>query len=196
MANQFCSLINSGMSLSCLMGSVIGGIATVYLTNTAIISAVTENSSNIVTGITLSTVSGVSKFFKYEILRESAEYTEEIFTDYKTGINFYKPKLTLFLPKRQTLVRNQVALMASSGPIAAIIMENTATARLAGVDIVTNTFTGAIFGGLYLSQGSTSTAGKAATDQNGFTIVLEGVCKDHSREVAGSLLTTTILDTV
>lgn len=164
-----CSL-NSGQQLGCRES--IAGIRTVYFANFENVSAMTESATNVITGITMSSS---TKFYTFDLRRETAQYNEAIQSSIQNGTLFYEGTLAIFLEKAQTSVRNQIQLLAKA-KLMAIILDKNGQYWLLGR---TN--------GLDLSGGNVDW-GKASGDANGYTLNFISQEAISANEVSSSVI--------
>lgn len=150
----------------------------VYIIELANVTAVTE-ASGIVTAITKATG---KRFWKYSLVRETANAVETITGNEQNGTIFYDQNITVILNKRQASVRNEILLLAKN-----FLM-------MVGVENQVNSTTGYnrafLYGktqGLQLLSG-TSETGTAWGDRNGYTLPFAGKEVELAPEVTYALL--------
>ena len=157
-------VLTTGFSLDCRDG--IGGIKEVYIIELANVSAITE-SSGICTAITK--VTG-KRFWKYSLVRETANATETGAGDIASGNLFYEQSVTIALAKRQATIRNEVMLLAKNN-LTIVAVENTGKAFLYG----------RVYGLNLLAP--VAETGVAWADKNGYTLPFVGKETELAPEV-------------
>lgn len=165
-----CSL-TQGYVLDCREG--IGGLKEVYIIEHANVTAITE-SSGVVTAITKATG---TRFWKYSLVRETSNATENITGNEQNGTIFYDQTVNIILNKRQASVRNEVMLLAKNF-LTIVGVENNGRAFLYGRDQ-----------GLQLLTGSAET-GTAWGDRNGYTLPFNGKEEELAPEVDAATVAT------
>lgn len=170
--------LTQGYALDCSTG--IGGLKEVYIIELPNISAITE-SSGVVTAITKTTG---KRFWKYSLVRETSNATENITGNEQNGTLFYNQQVQIILNRRQASVRNEVMLLAQNNLV------------MVGVENQLNPATGQprafLYGktqGLKLASG-TSETGTAWGDRNGYTLPFAGNEPELAPEVQYSVLAT------
>lgn len=165
-----CAII-SGYSLDCR--DAVGGIKNIYVTELANITAVSENASGFVTGITKT---GGTKYYKYSLIpRGKNDFTQTIMADAGIGtvafeqtvnVNFSKLQyLTQF--KTQILIANRCSVIVEtkSGQYFIFGKEN-------GIEVT----------------GGNANSGAAMNEFNGYSLVLTGMEKTLANEVDSSIM--------
>lgn len=142
-------------SFGCDVGT--GGTKEVWFIELENIASYTESSG------TLTAITKVSGkiFRKYQLVLETATFTEDIVKSRQNGTIYYDQKGTIILNKQQVAVRNEIMLLAKNN-LVAVIHDNNETYRLFG----------RVFG-LSLDTG-TATTGTAWADRNGYELNLAG----------------------
>ena len=108
--------VTSGYSVDCR--DSIGGIKKLYITNFNNVTALTLT-SDVITGITMS---GTTKFWGYEQVKETSNYVEAIQNSDVNGTLGYETTLTAVFNKSDTPLRNQIRLLAQ-GALMIIIQD-------------------------------------------------------------------------
>jgi len=108
--------ITSGFTLGCRDNT--GGIANLYILSGSITS-VTDASEGLISGIT-----GSGEFYKFELFRQTSDFTEAITSTPENGTVFYEQTLNAVFFKLQSSTRNQVKVLAQN-PNLKIIVETT-----------------------------------------------------------------------
>lgn len=155
-----CSNLTAGLTLDCHEG--VGGIDVVYIANGPVESFVESN--GVVTLITVGTASLTpSDFFKFELPRQTASFTETINVSQENGTLFYNQDLTVVFNKMETVKRNQILLMAQSNSMIVVFKDNRGAF-----------FTVGLKNGAFMSAG-TAVSGTAFGDRSGYELTLSGI---------------------
>lgn len=149
----------------------IGGLKSVSFMASADLTTVTE-AAGVVTAITKATG---KKFFKYELVKNSADYAENINANVQNGTVYYGQELKIVLNKMQANTRNEILLLAKSN-LVAIVEDANGKYWLAGR---TN--------GLDITGGSAN-SGTAQGDRNGYSLTFTGGEKEMAPEVQSSII--------
>jgi hypothetical protein len=142
-------------SFGCDVGT--GGTKEVYLIELGNILSFTESSGTLTT-ITKATG---SKFRKYQLVQETANFEEDVVGNRQNGTIYYDQKGTIVLNKQNVAVRNEILLLAMNY-LVMVMHDNNDTYRLLGRQF-----------GLRLETGS-ATTGTAWGDRNGYTLNFTG----------------------
>lgn len=170
--------LTQGFNLDCREG--VGGLKEVYIIETDNISAVTET-SGVVTAITKATG---KRFWKYKLVRETSNTTENITGSEQNGTLFYAQQVQIIINRRQASVRNEIMLLAKNR-LTIVAVENQ-------LDPTTGNNRAWLFGkrdGLLLNSGA-SESGTAWADRNGYTLPFAGNEIELAPEVQYSVLAT------
>lgn len=151
------------------------GGAIVYLAEYANVVAVAVDSGN--TYVSDITMTGTTKFYKYEMPRENINFTNQTEISIPNGVFIFKPLLNFAIPGLQsdqlkmfdTLVRKSVV---------AIVKTNEAKYYILGKD-----------NGLDLTSNGNFALGQAGTDLIGSTIELEGLENSRIYQIDPDLAT-------
>ena len=92
--------ITSGFTLGCRDNS--GGIKNLYILSGSITSVVDASEGLI------QTISGSGEFFKFELFRQTSDFTEAISATPENGTVFYEQTVNAVFFKLQSSTRNQV----------------------------------------------------------------------------------------
>jgi hypothetical protein len=111
--------ITSGFSLGCRDNT--GGIANLYILSGSITS-VTDASEGLI-----SEISGSGEFFKFELFRQTSDFTEGITSTPENGTVFYEQTLNAVFFKLQSSTRNQVKVLAQNPNLKVIVETNNGT---------------------------------------------------------------------
>jgi hypothetical protein len=156
--------ITSGITLDCR--DSMGGLKEVYLIALADISSF-ATASGVVTGITK--VTG-KRFYKFEHLPQTSDWTAETTGSDENGSIFYAHTLNLQINKMSAATRNMVKLLAANRVIA-IALDRNGTAMMLGATM-----------GLSTNSGPMA-SGRAFGDHNGAKPVLTGAEPEPPYEV-------------
>lgn len=147
--------LTSDYSFSCDIGT--GGTKEVWFIEFNNIVSYTESSGTL-TAITKATG---KVFRKYQLVRETADFEEDIVGNIQNGTIFYDQKGNIVINKQNVAVRNEIILL-SRNFLVAVIHDQNDTYRLFGRE-----------NGLRLETGS-ATTGVAWGDRNGYTLNFTG----------------------
>jgi hypothetical protein len=170
--------LTQGFNLDCREG--IGGIKEVYIIETDNIASVTEV-SGVVTTITKA--SG-KRFWKYNLVRETSNATENITGNEQNGTLFYAQQVQLIVNRRQASVRNEIMLLAKNR-LTIVVVEN----QVASGTQQNRAWLYGRVNGLLLN-GGTSDTGTSWGDRNGYTLPFTGNEVELAPEVSYSVLAT------
>ena len=165
--------ITSGFTLGCRDNT--GGIANLYILSGSITS-VTDASEGLISGIT-----GSGEFFKFELFRQTSDFTEAITSTPENGTVFYEQTLNAVFFKLQSSTRNQVKVLAQNPNLKVIVETNNGT-----VDGVGRYWLLGEDRGMQLLSGTGAT-GTAFGDLNGYTLTFTGQEPEPASEISGSL---------
>ena len=163
--------LTTDYSFGCDVG--IGGTKECYIIELSNVTNFTESSGTL-TAITK--VAG-SKFRKYQLVLETANFEETITGDRKNGTLFYPQKGSIVINKQSVIMRNEILLLAKNKCVV-VIKDNNLTYRLFGREY-----------GLQVVSGS-ATTGVAWGDRNGYTLEFTGVELELSPFVQDSVILT------
>ena len=165
--------ITSGFTLGCRDNT--GGIANLYILSGSITS-VTDASEGLISGIT-----GSGEFYKFELFRQTSDFTEAITSTPENGTVFYEQTLNAVFFKLQSSTRNQVKVLAQNPNLKVVVETNNGT-----VDGVGRYWLLGEDRGMQLLSGTGAT-GTAFGDLNGYSLTFTGQEPNPSSEVSGSL---------
>ena len=165
--------ITSGFTLGCRDNT--GGIANLYILSGSI-TTVADASEGLISGIT-----GSGEFYKFELFRQTSDFTEAITSTPENGTVFYEQTLQAVFFKLQSSTRNQVKVLAQNPNLKIIVETNNGT-----VDGVGRYWLLGEDRGMQLLSGTGAT-GTAFGDLNGYTLSFTGQEPNPSSEVSGSL---------
>lgn len=154
--------ITSGFSLGCRDNA--GGIKNIYILSGSI-DAVTEASEGLI-----SDLSGFGNFYKFELTKQTGDFTETPTPSLENGTVFYDQSLNVAFHKMQSSVRNQVKVLAQNPDLKIIVETNNGQEA---------PYTGRYFlmgrhRGATLSAGS-ATTGTGFGDANQYALTFQGM---------------------
>jgi ligand-binding sensor domain-containing protein len=163
--------LTSGYTFDCKDN--IGGLKSVWFIGYNDVASLTE-ASGVITAIT----KGAGKvFYKYQLVRNTASFTENIAGSIENGTVVFNQELLIVINKMQTSMRNEMLLLAKNNMMA-VVEDQNGRYWLAGR-----------FNGLDLLTGSVST-GLAQADRNGYSFTFSGGEKESAPEVQSSVIST------
>ena len=165
--------ITSGFTLGCRDN--VGGITNLYILSGSITS-VTDASEGLISGIT-----GSGEFFKFELFRQTSDFSEAITSTPENGTVFYEQTLNAVFFKLQSATRNQVKVLAQNPDLKIIVETNNGT-----VDGVGRYWLLGEDRGMQLLSGTGAT-GVAFGDLNGYNLTFTGQEPNPASEISGSL---------
>ena len=151
-----CSL-TAGYTLGCR--DSVGGIKEIRFIEFANVTGIALSSGNVATGIT---TSGSTKFWKYQLPKQTSQFTETVNPSTENGTLFYQQDLQAVLNKMDAELRNEFRLLAQNR-LMAIVTDRNDTYWLLGRN-----------NGLELSAG-TSQTGTAMGDRNGYDMTFTAI---------------------
>ena len=167
--------ITSGFTLGCRDNT--GGITNLYILSGSI-DTVTTASEGLIDAI-----SGSGEFFKYELFRQTSDYSEAITATPENGTVFYEQTVNAVFFKLQSATRNQVRVLAQNPNVKIIVETNNGT-----VDGVGRYWLLGEDRGMQLLSG-TGQSGTAFGDLNGYNLTFTGQEPNPASELSGSLTT-------
>lgn len=150
-----------------------GGIEAVWFIGYNDVTAITE-ASGVVTAITKA--SG-KVFYKYQLVKNTSSWTENIQGSIENGTINYDQQLVIVINKMQVNMRNEILLLARNNMMA-VVKDKNGRYWLAGR-----------YSGLDLLSGSAG-SGTAATDRNGYTLTFSGAERELAPEVQTDVIAT------
>lgn len=151
----------------------IGGLKSVWFIGWNDVASVTV-ASGLVSAITKA--SG-KVFYKYQLVRNTASFTENIAGSIENGTVVYNQELVIVINKMQVSVRNEILLLAKNNMMA-VVEDQNGRYWLAGR-----------FNGLDLLTGVIGT-GTAQTDRNGYSLTFSGGEREAAPEVQSAVIAT------
>jgi formyltetrahydrofolate synthetase len=150
-----------------------GGLEAVWFIPYNDVTAITE-ASGVVSAITKA---AGKQFYKYQLVKNTASFTENIQGNIENGTINYDQQLVIVINKLQVNMRNEILLLAKNN-LMAVIKDKNGKYWLAGR-----------YSGLDLLSG-TSGSGTAATDRSGYSLTFSGSEKELAPEVASGVIST------
>lgn len=166
-----CDIV-SGFTLGCRDNT--GGLRNIYILSGSISS--TSGNEGLI-----STIVGSGTFFKFELTRQTGDFTETINSSVENGTVFYEQTVNAPFHKLQSSTRNQIKTLARDPDILMIVETN-------------NIEDGTVFFLLGETRGLTLNGGQAQTgtafgDLQGYTLTFVGQEPDPASALSGSSLT-------
>lgn len=160
-------ILTQGFTLDCREQ---GGLSKLYLASYSSISGSTEATGE-VTAIDLAVG---ENFYEYELIQETAGWTETITVSEENHSHMFEQELTFFIPNKSASKRNEILLLARAN-VVAIVEENDGTLFFLGKD------RGLILGGDGVS-------GTSYEDRNGYELSLSGTQREPAPTVAPTII--------
>lgn len=167
--------ITSGFTLGCRDNS--GGLKNLYILSGSV-DAVTGAADGLITDL-----SGSGSFFKFELFRQTSDFSEAISATPENGTVFYDQTVNATFFKLQSATRNQVRVLAKNPDLKIIVETNNGS-----VDSVGTFFYVGQENGAQLLSGTAQT-GTAFGDLNGYSLTFTGQEPEPASEISGSNLT-------
>lgn len=151
----------------------IGGLEAVWFINWNDVTAITEASGT----VTAITKAAGKVFYKYQLVKNTASFTENIQGSIENGTVNFDQQLVIVINKTQVNMRNEILLLSRNNMMA-VVKDRNGRYWLAGR-----------YSGLDLLSGS-GTSGTTATDRNGYNLTFSGAEKELAPEVASAVIAT------
>jgi len=129
----------------------------------------------------IATISGSGEFFKFELFRQTSDFTEAITSTPENGTVFYEQTLNAVFFKLQSSTRNQVKVLAQNPNLKVVVETNNGT-----VDGVGRYWLLGEDRGMQFLSGTGAT-GTAFGDLNGYSLTFTGQEPNPASEISGSL---------
>jgi hypothetical protein len=165
--------INSGFTLGCRDNT--GGLKNIYILSGSI------GSIGGTTGL-INSITGSGTFYKFELTRQTGDFTEAITTSVENGTIFYEQTVNAPFHKLQSSTRNKVRVLAKNPDIRMIVETNNGSEDGVGVFFLLGQTRGLSLSG---GQGQTGTS---FGDLNGYTLTFTGQEPEPASELSGSSL--------
>jgi len=165
--------ITSGFTLGCRDNT--GGITNLYILSGSI-TTVDTASEGLISGIT-----GSGEFFKFELFRQTSDYTETITATPENGTVVYEQAVNAVFFKLQSATRNQVKVLAQNPNLKIIVETNNGT-----IDGVGRYWLLGQDRGMQLLSGTGAT-GVEFSALNGYNLTFTGQEPNPASEISGSL---------
>lgn len=162
--------ISSGFVLGCRDNT--GGIKNLYILSGSITS--TAGTEGLITAIT-----GSGTFYKFELFRQTSNYSETINSTPENGTVFYEQSVTAVFFKLQSATRNKVKVLAQNPDLKIVVETNNGASDGVGQFFLIGEDTGA-----QLVNG-TSATGTAFGDLNGYTLTFTSQEPEPASEIDG-----------
>lgn len=162
--------ISSGFVLGCRDNT--GGIKNLYILSGSITS--TAGTEGLITAIT-----GSGTFYKFELFRQTSNYSETINSTPENGTVFYEQSVTAVFFKLQSATRNKVKVLAQNPDLKIVVETNNGATDGVGQFFLIGEDTGA-----QLVNG-TSATGTAFGDLNGYTLTFTSQEPEPASEIDG-----------
>lgn len=166
--------ITSGFTLGCRDN--VGGITNLYILSGSI-DSVTYASEGLIDAI-----SGSGEFFKFELFRQTSDYSEAITSTPENGTVYYEQTVNAVFFKLQSSTRNQVKVLAQNPNLKVIVQTNNGT-----VDGVGQYWLLGQDRGMQLLSGTGAT-GTSFGDLSGYNLTFTGQEPNPASEISGSLV--------
>ena len=148
----------------------LGGLTEVYFMELANMTSYTE-ASGVITALVKATG---KKFYKYELVRGTSMFVENINASVENGSVFYQQELTVILNKLQVATRNEILLLAKNR-LVAVAKDNNGKYWILGITK-----------GVDITAGS-GASGTAEGDRSGYTLTFTGKEAAMAQEVGNSI---------
>lgn len=165
--------ITSGFTLGCRDNS--GGVKNLYILSGSI-DSVTDVSEGLI-----QTISGSGEFFKFELFRQTSDFSEAISATPENGTVFYEQTVNAVFFKLQSSTRNQIRVLAKNPDLKVIVETNNGSE-----DGVGKYWLLGQENGIQLLSGTGAT-GTAFGDLNGYSLTFTGQEPEPASEISGSL---------
>jgi hypothetical protein len=148
----------------------LGGLTEVYFMELGNLTSYTE-ASGVITALVKA---AGKKFYKYELVRGTSMFVENINASIENGSVFYQQELTIILNKLQVATRNEILLLAKNR-LVSVAKDNNGKYWILGITK-----------GVDISAG-TAGSGAAEGDRSGYTLTFTGKEAALSQEVGNAI---------
>ena len=166
--------ITSGFTLGCRDNT--GGIKALYILSGSV-NTIVGSDVGLITAMT-----GSGEFFKFEVFRQTSDYSEAITATPENGTVTYETTVNAVFFKLQSATRNQIRVLTKNPNLKMIVETNNGS-----VDGVGKFFYLGQENGMQLLSGTGQT-GTAFGDLNGYNLVFSGTEPEPASEISGSSL--------
>ena len=170
--------ITSGFTLGCRDN--VGGIKNIYILSGSIGGVTASNGS-------ISDISGSGTFYKFELTRNTGDFSETPTPSLENGTVFYTQTVNAAFHKLQASIRNQVKVLAQNPDLKIIVETNNGTDDNVGQFFYVGRYRGAVL------TGGSGTTGTAFGDANQYSLTFEANEPSPAEEIAASGDLTTAL---
>lgn len=148
----------------------LGGLVEVYFIEEANVTSYTA-ASGVITALTKATG---KKFYKYELVKGTSSFVENVNASVENGTIFYQQELTLVLNKLQVNTRNEILLLAKN-VLGVVVKDNNGLYWYLGLTR-----------GMDVTAGS-GQSGTAEGDRSGYTLTFTGKEPEMAHGVASNV---------
>lgn len=166
----------NGLAKSCDPSK--GGITDIYIANFDTVSAVTANSGEVITAITMS---GSTKFYHYHIRKGSCTLTETLNVDSANGTNYVSSELSLQFTRMEAEKRLEMKALALN-ELAILVKDANGKIWFLGEE------------NPVMANGGASQTGQAVGDGNFYQITFTDESSTYPREVDADALTSIVAE--
>lgn len=148
----------------------LGGLTEVYFIEEANVTSYTA-ASGVITALTKA---AGKKFYKYELVKGTSSFVENVNASVENGTIFYQQELTLVLNKLQVNTRNEILLL-SKNVLGVVVKDNNGLYWYLGLTR-----------GMDVTAGS-GQSGTAEGDRSGYTLTFTGKEPEMAHSVASNV---------
>ena len=164
--------LTAGIPLGCRDNA--GGVANAWITDFSNITSVTQ-SSDPITGDTITQISGTGTFYAFELIRTSSQFTETVNASLQAGTVFYQDELVTYFAKMTQEKRNILKVLAQNQKLAIVFSDNNGQYWFMGQNY-----------GSFISAGS-QVSGQALGDANGLNMTFQALEQFPINSLSGDL---------
>ena len=174
--------ITSGFTLACRDNS--GGIKNIYILSGSV-SSVVEASEGLI-----SVVSGSGVFYKFELTKNTGDFTETPTPSLEAGTVFYDQIVNVAFHKLQSSIRNQVKVLVQNPDLKIVVETNNGTDDYVGQFFYVGRYRGSTV------TGGTGGTGTAMGDANQYALTFEAMEPNPAEEITTTGNLTDALTTI
>lgn len=163
--------ITSGFTLGCRDN--VGGIKNIYILSGSVEGVTASNGA-------ISDISGSGTFYKFELTRNTGDFTETPTPSLENGTVFYTQTINTAFHKLQASIRNQVKVLAQNPDLKIIVETNNGTDDNVGQFFYVGRYRGAVL------TGGSGTTGTAFGDANSYSLTFEANEPSPAEEISAS----------